>query len=194
MKRKPIFFKLLYLSFLLFPFLISSCSHDRNHPGYTYFNDMSQSGAYEYYSENPNFVNSATAQTSVKGSIPRNFVPYMYPKTTEGQVLAGKELICPITDTKQNIDTGRVRFNLYCAMCHGEFGNGDGHLVKTKKFKKDVTSLSSDFVQNKPDGELYHVITLGSVSGFMGSHSSQLKPDDRWRVVRYIKTVLGERN
>lgn len=181
-------------AFALLTFVLTnfSCTRDRNHPGYNYMNDMAQSEAYEYYSENPNFVNGETAQMTVKGSIPRGFVPYLYQKTIEGQVLAGKELVCPIKDTPENIDTGKVRFNTYCAMCHGESGKGNGHLVTSKKFKKDVTSLVSDFVQKKPDGELFHVITLGSVSGFMGSHSSQLKPEDRWRIVRYIKTKLKE--
>lgn len=173
-------------------FVTSSCSRDRNHPGYSYMNDMADSKACEYYSENTNFANGATAQFTVKGSIPRGFVPYTYPRTTEGQVQAGKELICPVKDTPENIDTGRVRFNTYCAMCHGKSGKGNGHLVTSKKFQKDVTSLVSDFVQKKPDGELYHVITVGAVSGFMGSHSSQLKPGDRWRVVRYIKTKLKD--
>ncbi|OFX59088.1 MAG: hypothetical protein A2046_04515 [Bacteroidetes bacterium GWA2_30_7] len=188
--RKYSSFGLLALSFFLSSFFMTSCTRERNSPGYYYFNDMTPSIPYDYYSENPNFKTGETAQMTVKGSIPKGFVPYSYPKTADGQKLAGLELICLIKDTPENIDTGRVRFNTYCAMCHGEKGDGKGNLVTTKKFNKDVTSLVGDFVQKKPDGELFHVITLGSVSGFMGSHSAQLNPDDRWRIVRYIKTKL----
>lgn len=189
-KSARINFRAGYLLSATILFIMLSCTRDRNHPGYSYFLDMSESSAYGYYSENPNFSDCATARMSIKGSIPRGFIPYSYPKTTEGQALAGKELVCPVEDTQADIDTGRIRFNTYCAMCHGETGKGDGFLVTSGKFKKEVTSLVSDFVQNKPDGELYHVITMGSVSGFMGSHRAQLKPDDRWRIVRYIKTKL----
>lgn len=186
------FDKGLVLIFLLLAviFFQSSCTRDRNHPGYSYFDDMMHTSAYKYYSPNPNFPNGETAQPPVKGTIPRGFVPYSYPKTPDGQKLAGKELVNPIANTDSNINAGKEKFIIYCAMCHGESGKGNGRLVTSKKFMKDVTSLVSDYVQNKPDGEIFHVITLGSVSGFMGSHSSQLKPDDRWRIIRYIKTKL----
>ena len=170
--------------------LIASCSRDRNRPGHAYFFDMSESGAYEYYSENPNFQNGMTAQQPALGSIPRGVVPYQYPRTEDGQKRAGLELVNVISNSPEEVLKGKEKFEFYCAMCHGLQGKGDGYLVTTKKFRKDIPSLVGDFVQNKPDGELFHVITQGSVSGFMGSHSWQLLPDDRWRVVRYIKNGL----
>jgi mono/diheme cytochrome c family protein len=169
-------------------YMLSSCNRDRNNPGYSYLSDMSRSEAYKYYYENPVFADKSLKRITVFGTIPRGFEPYTYPKTIEGQVKAGKELVNPVSNSPENIKIGKVMFDTICAMCHGKSGTGKGYLVITKKFKKDVTSLVGDYVQNKPDGELFHVITLGSVSGFMGSHSEQLKPDDRWRIVRYIKT------
>lgn len=172
-------------------FIEIACSRDdRNNPGYTYFNDMAQSVAYEYYSENPNYKNGKNENPIVKGTISKDAIPYSYPNTLEGQKLAGKELINPVNNDTAEINIGKSKFKIYCAICHGEKGNGKGFLVTNKKFKKEVTSLISDFVQKKPDGELFHTITVGSVSGFMGSHSWQLKPIDRWRIVRYIKTSL----
>lgn len=181
---------LIAVSCIILPllFMLSSCNRDRNNPGYTYLSDMSNSEAYKYYSENPVFADRKLKRITVFGTIPRGFEPYTYPKTIEGQVRAGKELVNPVSNSPENIKIGKEKFDTICAMCHGISGTGKGYLVTTKKFKKDVTSLVSDYVQNKPDGEIFHVITLGSVSGFMGSHSEQLKPDDRWRIVRYIKT------
>ena len=60
-------------------------------------------------------------------------------------------------------------------MCHGNTGKGDGYLVTTGKFNTEVTSLVDEYVQNKPDGEIFHVITIGSISGYMGSHSGSNK-------------------
>lgn len=175
-------------------FILSSCNRDRNNPGYTYLSDMSKSEAYKYYSENPVFADRKLKRLTVFGTIPRGFKPYTYTKTPEGQRKAGVELVNPVSNSPENIKIGKVMFDTICAMCHGKSGNGKGYLVTTRKFKRDVTSLVSDYVQNKPDGEIFHVITLGSLSGFMGSHSEQLKPDDRWRIVRYIKTKFQNLN
>ncbi|MBT3210071.1 MAG: cytochrome c [Bacteroidetes bacterium] len=179
---------LVVLSMLL---IFSSCNHDnRNHPGYTYFNDMAPSEAYEYYSINPNFTDGKTAQPPVAGTIARGAIPYQYQRTDSGQVMAGINLKNPLLPTEQDYIEAQEIYKINCAMCHGETGKGDGHLVTSRKFNTEVTSLVDDFVQNKPDGEIFHVITMGSVSGFMGSHSAQIKPEDRWKVVSYIKNKL----
>jgi len=44
-------------------------------------------------------------------------------------------------------------------------------------------------VQNKPDGEIYHVITMGSLSGLMGPHGSQIRPDKRWMIINYVRSL-----
>ncbi len=172
-------------------FTLARCSRDdRSDPGFTYFNDMSEPVAYEYYSQNPNFADGKTAQLPAKGAIPREFVPYAYDKTLNEQKRAGKELVNPVPDTPEQWAAGKEVYKLYCAQCHGDTGRGDGRLVTTKKVKKRVTPLHDDYVQNKPDGEIFHIITLGSVSGFMGSFNWQIKPADRWRLVRFIKGEL----
>ena len=171
--------------------LLSACSRDdRSDPGYSYFRDMADSVPYEYYSENPNFADGKTAQLPVKGTIPRGYVPYQYSKTIEEQTRAGKELVNPIPNSPDQIALGKLKYELYCVMCHGDKGQGDGYLVTTKRITRPVTALDKEYVQNKPDGELFHILTLGSVSGFMGSVSWQLSPEDRWRIVRYIKNDL----
>jgi len=178
------------LVYLLLLMPLAACQRDRNHPGYSYFPDMAKSQAYKYYTENPNFKDGKTAQPAVHGTIPRGSIPYPYTNTSDDQKLAGKELVNPIGDSAEDIEIGRQKYLTYCSMCHGEKGQADGNLVQSKKFTMPVAHLDLAYVQNKPDGELFHVITVGSVSRFMGPHSLQLKPDDRWRIVRYIKTKL----
>ena len=171
--------------------VFSGCSReDRNHPGYNYLNDMTPSQAFEYYSSNPNFADGITAQPPVAGTIPRGMIPYPFPRTEAGQKQAGIELVNPLPVSKENLEVAKELFELNCAMCHGNGGKGDGRFVTSGKFTTDVTSLVDEFVQSKPDGEIFHVITMGSVSGFMGSHSAQIKPDDRWKIVGYIKNKL----
>ena len=39
------------------------------------------------------------------------------------------------------------------------------------------------------DGHFYHVITFGK--GAMGSYASQLRPEERWMVISYIRSKQG---
>jgi len=39
-----------------------------------------------------------------------------------------------------------------------------------------------------PAGRIFHVITRGS--GKMPSHAAQLSPDERWKIVAYVKATL----
>jgi len=123
----------------------------------------------------------------VEGTVPRGMIPYQYEKTFDDQQRAGLELVNPIEATKENLRTGKEQYDIYCALCHGDRGKGDGQLYTSKLFPVQPTSLRGDYVLNKPDGEWYHVITLGSLSGLMGAHGSQITPENRWKIVSYIR-------
>ena len=177
--------KLASLSFI-FLFLMS-CNHGNNDTGYAFMPDMAYSYAFETYGSSPNFSDSITMLTPVEGTIPREMIPYQYEKTFEDQQRAGQELINPFETNKENLTRGKEQYTIYCTMCHGEKGKSDGHLVKSKLFPVQPIALSGDYVKNKPDGEIYHVITMGSLSGLMGAHGSQISPEDRWKIVLYVK-------
>ncbi|MDF1551076.1 MAG: c-type cytochrome [Bacteroidales bacterium] len=172
--------------------LLTSCSHDRNSRGYEYFNDMVVSTAYETDSENPFFQDGKTNQQPVAGTIARGHLPYEYgAKSADEQVRAGLELQNPIALNEETLTRGKEQFTIYCAVCHGDMAKGDGTIVANGKFAAIPADLNSDRVQSWPDGEIYHVITSGSISGLMGAHASQIQPDDRWMIVNYIKNKFS---
>lgn len=163
------------------------CKRDNNYTGRAYFPDMAYSYAFETYGSSPNFSDSVVMLTPVDGTIPRGMIPHQYEKTFDDQQRAGQELINPFEMSKENLQQGKEQYEIYCAMCHGEKGKGDGHLYTSKLFPVQPTSLVGDYVLNKPDGEIFHVITLGSLSGLMGAHGPQIKQDDRWKIVAYVR-------
>ncbi len=175
------------LSLILVAIVFSSCTHDRKKPGLQYMDDMVTPIAYEDYSPNPVFANGQTEQTPVKGTIARGKMPYPYARTAEGQKMAGEQLHNPYKASKEVLERGKAKFDIYCMICHGSSGRGDGTLFTSGKFSAPPTDLMGERVQNLPDGEIYHVITKGSIAGLMGAHGSQIKPDDRWKIVTYIK-------
>lgn len=178
---------ILFVGFLL-SISFSSCDHTRNNPGWEYFDDMVKSPAYETYTENPNFKDGKTLQPTVEGTVPRGFIKYPYEKTDSDRVIAGLTLVNPLEATPENIERGKKVYTIYCSNCHGINGDGQGNLFTSGKFQYPPGNLLTEKVRTIPDGEIYHVITVGW--GIMAAHGSQVQPDDRWKVVLYIRNEL----
>ena len=181
----------LSVNLLLMVTLFTACNHDRNNPGYAYMPDMYYSEPYDAYTENPVFADSITNQAPPEGSIALGQAPpYPYKaKSFDDQQLAGRELVNPVAADEKNLAAGKEQYRVFCSNCHGVLGKGDGFLHTSGKFPVKPTSLVEDYVQSKPDGEIYHVITKGSISGLMGPHGSQSSPDHRWMIINYIRTL-----
>ncbi len=171
---------------------MSSCDRTRNDKGYEYFPDMAHSLAYETYSPNPNYKDSTTMQAPVKGTINRDFLPYHYPTSDSGRILAGKEISNPLEVNEKNLAIGKERFEIFCKNCHGEKGMGDGYLFTSKRYMLKPASMVSEKMMKAPIGEIFHVITKGW--GVMGAHGSQISPDDRWRIAMYIQHEFQKKN
>jgi mono/diheme cytochrome c family protein len=168
--------------------LFASCDRTRIEKGYEYFPDMAHSLAYETYAPSAATANKITMQQPVAGSIPREMIPYQYPATVEGRLLAGKELICDIEASDTNLVRGKEMYTIFCNNCHGLAGKGDGHLYTSGKFTIPPASLVSERMLSAPIGEVFHVITAGFNT--MGAHGPQIMPDDRWKIALYVKNTL----
>ena len=146
--------------------LVSSC-HDTSKPNYQYMPNMYEAVSYPTYSESSAFKNGKEGQLPVEGTINRGFVPYEYPNTTEGYDLAKANLKSPLYSTAVDFEKAKPLFEIYCAICHGNAGNGKGKLVTQGKIL-GVPSYA-DRVINQ--GSVYHVMTYGLNS--MGSNANQ---------------------
>lgn len=165
-----------------------SCDRSRNTTGWEYFDDMAHSAAYETYSPNPVFADGKTMRNPVEGTIPLGLQPYLYEKTDEDRVKAGLALINPFEHNKQNLERGKQVYAIFCTSCHGDQGDGKGFLYTSKKYPFPPANLLSDKIRTNPEGEIYHVISVGF--GVMPQHGSQVRPEDRWKLAMYIKEVL----
>lgn len=87
-------------------------------------------------------------------------------------------------DDNDVVKQGKALYDSYCDHCHGEKGNADG-LVATPF--AGVANLNGAAYKGITEGHIFHVITFGK--GLMGAHGSQVSPDDRWRIARYVKEL-----
>lgn len=168
--------------------LTSSCDRTRNDKGYEYFPDMAHSLAYETWAESPVLPGGTTMQAPPEGSVPREMVPYPYPATPEGRDAAGAELVNPFQPTTEVLARGKEMYGIFCQQCHGELGDGKGSLFTSGKYVIPPSNLIRKEFKEKPSGDIYHVITRGW--GVMGAHGAQIHPDDRWKIVNYVETIL----
>ncbi|PIE97307.1 MAG: cytochrome C [Polaribacter sp.] len=123
----------------------------------------------------------------VAGTVSRaGVIAYDIPDTNEGYEKAKTELKNPFKPTKENMANGKKMFNIYCAVCHGEKGNGEGVLPQRDKFNGIPNYADRDITE----GSIYHVIMYGK--NLMGSHSSQLTYKERWQVVMYVQKLKSE--
>jgi hypothetical protein len=176
------------VSILILSVLVTgSCDRKRNMRGYDFVPDMVYSRAYETFSDNPNFKDSSTMRVPVDWTVPRGFLPFRYTNDPESRIKAGKELVNPFLPTGEVLDRGKLIFTTFCIHCHGKGGAGDGFLFTSGLYPLQPKSLSGDAARKLRDGEIFHTITLGIRS--MGAHGSQIKPDDRWKLVLYIRKL-----
>jgi mono/diheme cytochrome c family protein len=168
---------------------LSGCNHSNNHPGYEYVPTMTYPKSFETYSVNPNFTDSATMRNPVAGTIPQEFIPYRFSKKNEERALAGEKIKNPLENTVQNQEEGKFLFESFCLQCHGEKGDGMGKLYTEKLYGYKPGILNGKKIQSAPDGEIFHVISLGY--NLMGPHKTVLLPEERWKIVLYIKNGLN---
>ena len=91
----------------------------------------------------------------------------------------------PFPVTRQVLERGRERFNIYCTPCHGRLGNGLGMIVQ--RGLKRPPSYHIDRLRQVPIGYFYDVISNGF--GAMADYAAQVAPRDRWAIAAYIRVL-----
>jgi len=186
--------KFVYTAFLAIAFAATfSACKDKRSTGLEYARNMYDPIAYNPDQPNKNFKDGKTAQLPPAHTKPVGFTEYdEYPNTKEGYEAAGLSMVNPLPVDTVNLAQGKHLFTVFCSPCHGEKGDGQGHLVKIEKFSgvPAYQTGSSSRGGNMVDltaGKIYHTITYGVNN--MGSHASQISPTDRWKVVMYVQQL-----
>ncbi|MBI1185220.1 c-type cytochrome [bacterium] len=201
------------LLLLLSVFVLGACSHSRhpdslwydpNNPGYEYAPAMYHSYPYEpltqvtnenatswYYNSTPyndyKGKYKSNSLTPVAGTIARGKLDYYfeYENNDSGRAMAARNLVNPIELNDYTLNEGKRLFNLYCDHCHGEKGDGNGSLVEAGKIPTPGEYYGK--LKDREAGSIFHTITYGK--GIMGSHASQLSPEQRWLIVNWVQIM-----
>ncbi len=185
--------------------MLQSCKKaSGDYPGTSYTWDMIYSRAYETYEPNHLLKDSMGAMLPVEGTVPFSGdpltgavdtalaninLPYEYSNSLEDYERSAMDPN-PLPASEENIARGMVVFDIYCAICHGVKGDGQGTIVASGKYKAAPPNYFDAMYMAMPDGKMYHSITYGKNA--MGSYAYAISKEDRWKVIHYINKLQDD--
>src|SRR5258708_37370767 len=136
------------------------------------------------------FADQRSERPPVEGTVARGQLhedSYFY--TGRSGSDAGNYMPFPVT--KEVLERGRERYNIYCAPCHSRTGDGNG-FIPSRGFSRKPPSYHIERLQQAPVGYFYDVMTNGF--GIMPDYASQISALDRWKIVAYIRALQLSQN
>ena len=146
--------------------------------------DMHDQPKYKPLRESAFFADHRSARPQVEGTVARGHLRIDAARYT-GKVGDNDVTTFPFPITRDDLTRGQQRFNIYCSPCHGRLGDGQGLVVK-RGFRAPP-SYHIQRLKDAPVGHFFDVQTNGF--GAMPSYASRVAPDDRWRIIAYIRAL-----
>jgi mono/diheme cytochrome c family protein len=179
-----------------------SCGGKGENPGRAYMPDMYYSRAYEAYNYN-NIPGDYDLKSrgiyftgnSVPGTIARgegSAFPIASGDSGYAQAAAYRNPMDSLVLNPTQMKEAERIYLVNCGICHGTALDGNGPLWKggDGPYPSAPRNLKDDYTKALSDGQMYHVITYGKGVA-MGSYASQVKPEQRWWIIEYIRSKQG---
>ncbi len=143
------------------------------------------------------FADGLSSRLPVPGTIPRsapmhvgNQLVYLWqdcPVTT-GRVTGTTNFLetNPVPVTQQLLHRGQQVFNINCAACHSQVGDGNGvpHRINAMPV---IGNLHDKRIVELTDGEIFHTISYGK--NLMPGYAANIPVMDRWAVIAYVRAL-----
>lgn len=196
---KPIKFALIILGALALipPVLIARArSVKTSRPPVHVIPDMDNQPRFKFQQANPMFLDKRAMRPRVEGTVPHGSL-----ETDDhfhlGKVNGEFATEFPMPVTREVVDRGRRMYGIYCAVCHGFSGVGDGSVaVRAAELEEPAwvppPSLHTDEYRGRVVGHIYNTITNGIRT--MPAYGPQIKPADRWAIVSYVRALQLSQN
>jgi mono/diheme cytochrome c family protein len=195
---------LLLFCLFTFAFFLSSCRRDMQ--------DQPKAIAYR---ESTFFKDGVSSRPPVEGTVPRGYLradrEFYFGKKSGYRTGSGSDRVIdstgqqpganansaamfpddvdtfPFPITKEVLERGQERYQIFCSSCHGLTGYGDGMVARRGFNKPAPASFHQDKLRQAPVGHFFDVVTNGW--GAMPSHASQIPIEDRWKIIAYIRAL-----
>ena len=147
------------------------------------YDPMQRQAKYKAYQSSEFHADGLAMRTPPAGTVPYGSVGD--PALQRGVGEDGKPLAqSPVLLTPKLLATGRKKFDIHCAVCHGLAGDGQSQVALNMSLRRPP---SLHLYRDVPDGYLFQVITQGF--GLMPNYAGELTPEERWGVVGYVRAL-----
>jgi hypothetical protein len=146
--------------------------------------DMHDQPKYKPFRASAFFSDGRASRTPPEGTVAQGQLredELLYTGRLDGQ---DSELF-PFPITREVLDRGQERYNIFCSPCHDQVGTGQGIIVQ--RGMKQPPSFHITRLREAPPGYYFNVITQGF--GVMYGYASRIPPEDRWAIVAYIRAL-----
>lgn len=209
MPRIIIFSGLLLVLLLLIPPAVISRIRSEPSPNQPVriFQDMAFQSKFKTQAENPLFADQRSMRAPIVGAVARGDLR-ADSHLDAGVVDAGWATTLPpqLESTLSFIERGQQRFNIYCSMCHGFAGGGDGMVnVRAMELLTNVNGpvngttwvqakslIHDETVTIQPIGQIFNTISHGIRN--MAGYEAQIPIEDRWAIALYVKALQRSQN
>lgn len=132
----------------------------------------------------------------MRGMAPNGFVPYYYDNTEEERALAMADPKVSRANYMSSITEGEMAdakelYDIFCGICHGEKGDGNGYLVSEDNKNAKYPAAPSNYLNEEflaaTDGRYYHAIMHGK--NVMGAYKDKVSFKERWMIIHYIRSL-----
>ena len=154
-------------------------------------NDMHDQPRFKPLAQSDFYADLRSSRAPVEGTVARGDLredSYFY----TGKIGAnpGDYMPAEVPVNEETLERGRERFNIYCAPCHSRVGDGNGMLPQ--RGYRHPPSYHQDRLRKAPLGYFFDVMTNGF--GAMPDYAMQITPEDRWKIVAYIRALQLSQN
>jgi len=146
--------------------------------------DMHDQPKAETFEASSFFADGRSERPRVEGTVARGALEldaHLY----QGLVAGKPAETFPFEITRERLQRGRERYDIFCAACHGSTGFGDGMIVE--RGMKRPPSFHIDRLASAPPGYFFDVITHGF--GAMFDYSDRVPAEDRWAIIAYVRAL-----
>jgi len=153
--------------------------------------NMDNQPKYKAQAKGEFFDNGSAMRMPVEGTIARGNLResdeyYRGKDSSTGEFVENS----PVDVTMTGLKRGQERFDIYCAVCHGQSGDGRGIMLEYKYVPPPT--FHSDLVRQYLDGHIFDVISNGKNN--MPAYGPQIKVEDRWLIINYLRTLQFSQN
>ena len=149
--------------------------------------------------KNTFFADNAAMRKPPAGTVARGFLRedtrFYAGRTETGEYVER----APVPVTRELLERGQERYDIYCEVCHGKAGDGNGIIMTgTSSITGEgygytpAPTYHSERLRNVTDGYMYDVIANGIRN--MPGYAQQIPVADRWAIVAYVRALQRSQN